>query len=162
MDKPKADKEPARKHIPRWEEKGGTYFATFNLREGIDHFTDAEKEIVFNVVMDGRVVLYDLFALVVMSNHVHLIIKPIVTAKDVTLSRAMQYVKGLSSFLVNKSRGRSGPLWETRSHTRLIRNESELYEEKKYIANNPVLPGIVRKLEDYKFLWYYNKDRKRF
>ncbi len=112
--------------------------------------------------MDGRVVLYDLFALVVMSNHVHLIIKPIVTAKDVTLFRAMQYVKKLSSFLVNKSRGRSGPLWETRSHTRLIRNESELYEEMKYIANNPVLPGIVRKLEDYKFLWYYNKDRKMF
>ncbi len=161
MDKPKAVTKPARKHIPRWEEKGGTYFATFNLREGISHFTDAEKEIVFNVVMDGRGELYDLFALVVMSNHVHLIIKPVVTGKEVTLSRAMQHVKDLNSSRVNRSRGRSGPLWETRSHTRLIRNEYELYEEMKYIANNPVSPGIVRKPEDYKFLWYYNKDRKR-
>lgn len=150
---------PSHPGMPRWEEKGATYFINFSLREESGELCHAERSLIFNLILDGDNKLYLLFSAVVMPDHVHIILKPHVSDESLQLSQILQKIKGSSSFYINKLRGSSGPLWKPRSYTRIVRNEAELYEEMKYIANNPVIPGYAKTPEECQFYW--RKGMKR-
>ncbi len=88
---------------------------------------------------------FDLFAYVVMSNHVHVLIQP-----RVPLRRITNGIKGFSARKANKILGRTGqPFWREESFDHWVRNEEEFHRIKSYIEHNPVTAGLVERPEDW-------------
>jgi putative transposase len=73
---------------------------------------------------------YELAAWVVMANHVHLLIRPLI-APD----RLLKSLKGA--------------FWQKESYDHCVRNRIEFEKIRRYIETNPVKAGLVRNPEDY-------------
>jgi putative transposase len=84
---------------------------------------------------------------VVMANHVHLLITPLVP-----VSKLMQSLKRFAAREFNRILGVSGqPFWQDESYDRLVRDEIEFERIANYIEMNPVSAGVAATPED--FLW---------
>jgi REP element-mobilizing transposase RayT len=90
---------------------------------------------------------YSLHAYVVMANHVHLLITPLVSP-----SKLLQSIKGYSARAANKLLDRTGErFWQTESYDHWIRDDTEFDRVRRYIENNPVRAGLVSKPENYRW-----------
>jgi putative transposase len=88
---------------------------------------------------------YELAAYVVMANHVHLLIRPLI-APD----RLLKSLKGVTARYANRLLGRTGePFWQKESYDHWVRNQSEFEKIRAYIENNPVKVGLVRSPEEF-------------
>jgi len=81
-----------------------------------------------------------------MPNHIHLLVRP---SGEETLAKMMQGITLCYSKYFNGENGRTGRLWECRYYSTVIDGDSYLWTVSKYIENNPVRAGIVKKPEDY-------------
>jgi REP element-mobilizing transposase RayT len=92
-------------------------------------------EIVQNTLLQVYAHLYKLWAYVVMSNHVHVLLKPKMlsdsssaTESKIALEDIMKRLKGYSAREANKILGRTGmSFWQTESFDHWVRNEAEFY-----------------------------------
>src|SRR5689334_20530621 len=83
--------------------------------------------------------LYELFAWVVMPNHVHILINPLVR-----VSRLMRWLKGSTARAANQLLGRTGmAFWQDESFDHYIRDQREFANVVNYIENNPVAAGLA-------------------
>ncbi len=89
-----------------------------------------------------------ILAYCLMPNHVHLLIIP---STEKTLAKMMQGVTLCYTQHLNRKNGRTGRLWECRYHSTIVDEDSYLWTVSKYIENNPVRAGIVKKPEDYHY-----------
>jgi REP element-mobilizing transposase RayT len=90
---------------------------------------------------------YQLHAYVVMPNHVHLLITPLVP-----VSRIMHSLKKGTAREGNRILGLTGqPFWQDESYDRLVRDALEFERIAYYIESNPVKAGLAGTVED--FLW---------
>ena len=81
---------------------------------------------------------YVLRAYVIMPNHVHVLLDPLVP-----LSRITSGIKGVSARSSNLKLGRTGkPFWQDESFDHWIRNPGQFVSTKKYIENNPARAGL--------------------
>jgi REP element-mobilizing transposase RayT len=106
-------------------------------------------EIVSRTILVGALSrrFYDLLAWVVMPNHVHLLIDPLV---DVPV--LMRWIKGSSAREANKVLGRTGrPFWQDESFDHYLRNSWEVHRTRGYIENNPVAAGLVGRAEEWRW-----------
>jgi putative transposase len=165
--------------MPRWmdqlEEFNRAWFVRF---ENLMHKADTgpmwmKHEPVADCVasslqkLDGDA--YRLDAYSVMSNHVHAVFKPFLSARELRegsdeeghpifiskhpgLSRIMQSVKGGSSRKCNRILSRTGQFWEHESFDHVIR-EGKFYDTIKYVLNNPVKAGLVKNWREWR--WNY-------
>jgi REP element-mobilizing transposase RayT len=90
--------------------------------------------------------IYDLYAWVIMSNHVHMLINP-----NKPLGYVMRTVKGITAGKANQLLGRSGPFWLNESYDHWIRSEDEFNRIVKYIERNPVKAGLAERVEDWRW-----------
>lgn len=92
------------------------------------------REVVAEAIrfQDGK--KCEVFAFVIMPNHVHLVMRmyPLVKVAEV-----MHSIKSFSASKINKMTGRSGPLWMKEYFDRLIRNETHFRNCVGYIQANP-------------------------
>jgi REP element-mobilizing transposase RayT len=101
--------------------------------------------IVDDFIRSGAGQHYDLFAWCVMSNHVHVLLKP-----NGELKGVMQRIKGSTSFRINglqRERGRT--LWQDESYDHWVRDEEEMFRIIGYIENNPVAAGLCQHPADW-------------
>ncbi|MGA2115524.1 MAG: transposase [Bryobacteraceae bacterium] len=90
---------------------------------------------------------YQLHAYVVMANHVHLLVTPLVD-----VSTLLQSLKRFTAREANRLLGQTGQaFWQDESYDRLVRDEDEFQRIVRYIEWNPVGAGLVAKPEE--FLW---------
>jgi len=109
--------------------------------------------IVDDFIRSGAGQHYGLFAWCVMSNHVHVLLKPNGELKDV-----MQRIKGSTSFRINAlQRERGRILWQDESYDHWVRDEEELFRIIGYIENNPVAAGLCQHPAD----WPWSSARLR-
>ena len=107
----------------------------------------AEKVVATIRRGDSMLKQYLLHAYVVMPNHVHLLISPLVP-----LARITKGIKGVSSRDANQILGRTGkPFWQDESFDHWVRNEGEFDRIAAYIENNPVTAGLVARAEDWQW-----------
>jgi putative DNA methylase len=86
-----------------------------------------------------------LHAFVVMPNHVHLLMTPLVA-----VSKVMQSLKRFTAREGNRILGLTGqPFWQDESYDRLVRNETEFERIVHYIERNPVTAGLAATPEDF-------------
>ena len=83
-----------------------------------------------------------------MPNHIHLLVRP---SEAEALPKMMQGITLCYSKYFNGENGRTGRLWECRYHSTVVDGDSYLWTVSKYIENNPVRAGIVKRPEDYPY-----------
>ena len=86
----------------------------------------------------------ELHAFVVMPDHVHVLLTP---APDVSLEKAVQFMKGDFSFLL-KSRM---DVWERGYNETRIRDLDAFVACRRYIENNPLRKHLCDKPEEFRF-----------
>ena len=144
------------RHLPHWFMEGAVYFITF--RTITSKLSVEEQTLILKHITDGDRKYYNLVAIVVMPDHVHLILQPL---SKYNLSRIMKGIKGVTAILINKNRKSKGSIWQAESFDRIIRNQEELSEKLNYMINNPVKKGLGDDPMNYHG-WYINIDSEIF
>jgi REP-associated tyrosine transposase len=83
----------------------------------------------------------DLRAVVVMSDHVHMISIPLIDIQKseiFSLARITKSIKGTSAHLINRQLGVAGRVWQEESFDRVLRVPEKLDEKIAYVLDNPV------------------------
>lgn len=95
-----------------------------------------------------------LFAVVQMSNHFHLVLKD--TASE--LAFFMAYFEANLAKAINKLRERTGPVFHRRYSGEVILDESAFDDRIAYTVMNPVRAGLVRTHEDWPGVLLWSKN----
>ena len=112
-------------------------------------FTDDEDyemflKIVCKACRAYKVVLHDYC---LMSNHFHLLVE---TQRE-NLSSLMKQINGNYAVYANKKQRRSGHFWQGRYYSRYINSDKYYYTLIRYIEQNPVEAGLVKKVAEYPY-----------
>jgi putative transposase len=150
----------SKRRLPHFERPWSKYAIVFSTRERVP-LAPTERDIVLTSILHGsHRGQYELFVACVMPDHVHLLIEPQPKEDDPlgrtvfwSLPEILQGIKSSTSHRINKSRQRSGTLWEGESFDRLIRSERDLQEKFGYICRNPWQSKVVSPDENYPWLW---------
>lgn len=118
---------------------------------------------------DGQV--YRLDAYCVMSNHVHAVFAPFLTAEELReillpeglrfisehppLDRIMQSLKGYTAWQCNRALARKGVFWQQESYDHVVRDDAEFDRIVKYVLQNPVKAGLVKDWQEWP--WNYRR-----
>lgn len=125
-------------------------FCTYRRRE----LSERARSIVLEVCLRGNSSLFELLAVVVRPDHVHLALDPLVSSDGpVCIARIMQAIKSTSAHRINRELGHEGTVWQQESLDRALRQEEQLEDKIDYMMENPVRAGIVRNPDDYQWLW---------
>ena len=130
------------------------YFITFNLKD--PSLCDLSRDEVAPVILEAFAHYanerYYLCDHTVMPDHAHTILQPIVRDGRVEqLGDMVGDIKGYTAHKINELLGRKGALWLDESYDRIIRDREEYGEKAKYIFENPVKAGLVKRGEDWKW-----------
>ncbi len=123
-----------RRNLPHWRLQGSIYFVTWRLRRGQPELLPEERQAVLRAIrhFDGQ--RSELFAWVVMNDHVHVLVKPL---GGVSLASILHSWKGYTGWQIQRRRGRREALWQDAYFDRIVRDEQELVEKAEYILANP-------------------------
>jgi putative transposase len=137
--------------------EGASYFVTTKCAQGHRIFQMPEyAEILIETLHHYRErSAYLLHEFVVMPDHLHLIFT---LGPTTSLEKAMQLVKGGSSFRINRLRERKLQVWQQGFHDWTIRDETDWCAKAEYIAMNPVRARLVGNFRD----WPYSSASGRF
>lgn len=133
---------------PRGKTGHGRYFitaSTFQKRQLLqsDRMRQLFLDVLFHYREHHKYLLHDF---VLMPDHFHLLITPIVT-----LERAMQLIKGGFSFRAKRELGFLHEIWQPSYYDRRVRDAEEFFAFSEYIRQNPVKKGLVASAEEYEY-----------
>ncbi len=93
---------------------------------------------------------FTVYGFAIMSNHVHLLIKPRLSLGDISV--IMRYVNGRFSFEYNKMHNNGGGhTWKDRFGSKILRGKNSIRNMLRYFILNPVRAGIVEDPMDHPF-----------
>ncbi|MGD1700158.1 REP-associated tyrosine transposase [Dapis sp. BLCC M229] len=142
--------------LPHWEIDGAVYFITFKTWERLE-LTPAARQIVLDACLFFHGQRYDIFVLVVMPDHVHMLIHPLVKQESQekywSISSIMHSIKSYSAKQILKMMTHIGQVWQSERYDRIVRNDLELTNMWEYIRQNPVKAGLSDSPENYPFFW---------
>ena len=121
-------------------------------------------KIIYNKIMQYNGGYYNLLALSIMPNHVHVLLDTSVQLSVdtqvgevpdgyVDVSKWMKLIKGGSAHAVNKYLGRKGQLWAHESYDHFARDEPEIQRIIDYILANPVKAGLGLKYRELPYMF---------
>jgi len=123
-----------------------------------------KHEAIAKTVMDSLLFRdkehYTLWAVCIMSNHVHILISTLPGSP--LLSVILQNHKKFTAVQNNKLLSRTGKFWEEESFDTLIRNNDHYYNCVNYILQNPVKAGLVKEWHDWKWTYLHSELEKEF
>jgi len=133
----------------------GTYFITASTFQKKSLFqSERMTRLLIQVLFHYRDrQKYMLHEFVIMHNHFHLLISPVVT-----LERALQLIKGGFSYRAKKQLEFGGEIWEKSFYDRRVRDAKDYHAFRHYIQLNPVKRGLVAATEEY----FYSSARPGF
>ncbi len=92
------------------------------------------RDVVTDVILYSDGVKYDIYAFVIMPNHVHILLTP---RDGNTVQRIVGDWKSASSHKINILSDRKGAVWERESFDHLVRNADDFNGYLDYITENP-------------------------
>jgi putative transposase len=107
------------------------------------HVAECVSRVLLAGVSEWR--LYELTAWVIMANHIHVLMRPLVP-----LGKALMNVKSASARAANAALGRTGePFWQDESCDHWVRSDAERISIIRYIHFNTVKAGLVNEPEEW-------------
>ncbi len=100
---------------------------------------------------------YDLIAYCIMSNHVHVVLKPLEINKDEyhSISRIMHSIKSYTANKANRLLNRVGQqFWEHENFDHFSRSDDETVRIVNYVLHNPVKANLVIAQKEYPWNYY--------
>jgi len=124
--------------IPQRAHNFGTYFATTQTwgRRSIFQVDELARLLIETLLHYREQKKYLLHEFVIMPNHLHLLLTPLIT-----LERAMQLIKGGYSYRVGQT-GRKLEVWQQGFTDHRIRDYTDYEHHVKYLQFNPVRAGL--------------------
>jgi putative transposase len=106
---------------------------------------EANARLLLQTLLDyrshGKYLLHDF---VIMPDHLHLLITP---ADDISLERAIQFIKGGFSFRLKSKLA----VWQESFTNHRIRDQEDLERHCEYIRMNPVRAGLMGRPDEYQY-----------
>ena len=155
------------------KEQGETYFLTLTIVNWIDVFT---RRVYRDIIVESLRYCQknkglEIFAFVIMTNHIHLVVRCIngnlsavirdfksYTAKkileaiaDSSESRREWMLKMFEISAARNKRNEKYQFWKHDNHAELLYSNDFIDEKIDYIHNNPVKAGFVANAEDYEY-----------
>lgn len=152
-------------------EQDELHFVTFQIVEWIDIFT---RQVYRDIIIDSlrfcqQHKKLEIYAYVIMSNHVHILIrsgidklsdtirefkgftaKKILEAINTEVESRKEWMLNMFEFSAKKhKRNEKYQLWTHENHAEIVYGNQFMYSKINYIHDNPVRAGIVEKAEDY-------------
>lgn len=148
-----------RLRLPHFQGDDRSIFITFKT-SGSFHLSSSQRDIVLQHCLFDNGKRYELFAAVVMSNHVHLLLRPLrdTAGAAFSLREILQSLKGASAHSINHKTGHKGPVWQEESFDQVIRGKVDFFDKLEYIEMNPVTAGLSKQPGEYK--WSWSADRQ--
>ena len=136
-----------------------TFFATTRTSMGRRLLQSERNATLLIDVMRSYVAerKFQLHDFVVMPDHVHLLIT---VDREMTIEKAMQYVKGRFSHRLTVELGHKGEVWQRGFTEVQVMNRESFEMHREYIARNPVKEGLAGLADDFPFCYQYLVKRK--
>jgi len=134
--------------MPHWRLDDSVYFVTWRLHKLQKTLTEADCEIIVTTLKHFEGQRFDLFAYVVMPDHVHVLVKPY---KEYLLHELVHSWKSFTAHRLQRELGREGKIWQEDYFDRIMRDEPEFIEKAQYILNNPL--KIQPQIDEYPWVW---------
>lgn len=160
-----ANLKASNRKLPHWELNGSIYHIIFVTWDRLE-LNEAARQLVFDACLFFNLKRYEIFAMVVMNDHVHLLIKPWVKietdrqdaypTKYWSISSIMHSIKSYTSKQIPKVMKHIGTVWSQESYDRIVRDEQEFNYTWEYIRQNPVKAGFSNSPEEYPYFWESN------
>ena len=137
-----------RRRLPHWRLTGSVYFVTWRLAATVANLTSDERGVIMSALKHFNGDRYELYAGVVMHDHVHVLVRPL--GKH-PLQELLHSWKSFTAHKLQQDYGRKTPIWQDEYLDRVVRDEQEFLDKMQYILNNP--PETWPELEDYPWVW---------
>jgi putative transposase len=142
-----------RRKLPHIQPHHKIFFVTFSTsRRRI--LPKIARDIVIPTCLKGNGHRFELHALVVMPDHVHLALTP---GRDengtFSIPEIMQEIKSVSAHRIIKEARHLGRVWQEESFDRALRREEDLPAKIQYMLDNPVRAGLVNTQAKYRWIW---------
>lgn len=124
------------------------YFVTWRLAPSQAELSPEERAVIMAALRyfdDSR---YELYACVVMDDHVHVLVKPL---GNQPLQEIIHSWKSFTAHKFRRNYGRNPPIWQDEYLDRIVRDEQEFLDKAQYVLNNPL--KTWPELEDYPWVW---------
>ncbi len=143
-----------KKQLPKLEKQKCIYFITFTTWEKLEFIPEA-RQIVLDTCKFFHKQRYELFAIVIMPDHVHILIEPFPKSETEywSIGSILHSIKSYSSKQIPKVMLHIGKVWQDGRYDEMIRNEEEFKNKWEYIRQNPVKAGLSITPEKYPFFW---------
>jgi putative transposase len=102
-------------------------------------------DVLRSLVAEHKFKLHDF---VVMPDHVHLLIEVL---DEMTIEKAMQFIKGRFSHRLSQEFGYKGEVWQRGFTEVQVMNQQSFEAHRAYVAENPVKAGLAASAEEYPF-----------
>lgn len=131
------------------------YLGKFELA-GISLTEDAIASMLASAFRFYDSSLYELHSYCLMPNHVHLLIRPLLNGQGGfhQTSAIVQRLKSFTAKRIDAHLGRRGKVWQADYFDRFIRNPADYLNVVKYILDNPLKAGLVKRHEEWKHAYY--------
>ncbi|MGB6134841.1 MAG: transposase [Acidobacteriaceae bacterium] len=133
-----------------------TFFVTTRTHSGRRIFQVDRNAELFVDVLRSCARRFPIHDFVVMPDHVHLLLS---VDGDLSIERAVQFIKGGFSYRVRKELGHMGEVWQRGFSEVRVNDDVSFRKHREYIAQNPVRAGLVQSAELYP--WSFEALRKR-
>jgi REP element-mobilizing transposase RayT len=144
-----------RRHLPHLQRDFKSHFITFNTKFRWT-LPDWAREITLSSCCYDHRSRYELYVAVVMPDHVHMILTPLIDEKRreiFSLVDIMRSIKGATARAINQRMGRHGAVWQEESFDHVLRSSENLDAKIAYVLQNPVRKGLVDDCGCYRWVW---------
>jgi REP element-mobilizing transposase RayT len=145
-----------RRNLPHLQRDDKNHFITFVTKDR-HILPNWARDIVLSCCLHDHGSKYNLHVAVVMPDHVHLILCPLIDRSRslvVPLPEIMKAIKGASAHAINRRLEQKRTIWQEESFDRVLRSSESLDQKVRYILENPVRRKLVEDWSQYKWLWY--------
>jgi len=144
-----------RRNLPHMQRDGTPHFVTFctKLRRVLPEWA---RDIVLGCCVHDHDRRYNLRVAVIMPDHVHLILTPLLDETRgtiISLVEIMKALKGASAHAINRRQESHGAIWQEESFDRIVRSSESLDAKIAYILDNPVRKRLVQNWQEYRWIW---------
>jgi len=127
-----------KRRLPHWRLSGSMYFVTWRLDQEQPELNHLERDVIVSILKYFDNQRYELFAFVIMPDHVHLLVK---ATNGFLLHQIVHTWKSYSAYKLQRDFSRRNRIWQDEYFDRIVRDHDELIEKAQYILNNPFKIG---------------------